>query len=318
MKFTASKDALLEGLQTIQNVVSSRTTLPVLSNVLLETTETGLRLTTTDLEVSIRRDIPAQIDKPGATTLPAKRFLSIVRELPATEVALETDSKQITSIRCGASFFKIYGMAKDEYPAFPSLKDARVFTLRQKDLKDGLAKTSYAISLDETRYVLNGILFSFKDNKLTLVATDGRRLALWDTDLEFPKSQEKDYIVPTKAIGELQRQLREDGEVVISASENLVSFELSGTVLVTKMVDGTYPNYRQVIPGEAQERIPLEREAFLKCVHRVSLLSNDKTSSIRLNFTKNNLDITANTPEVGEAKESIAIAYRGPGHGHCL
>lgn len=311
MKFTVNKEALLDGLQTIQNVVSSRTTLPVLSNVLIETTDSGIRLTTTDLEMGIRRDIEAQIEKPGTTTLPARRLLAVVRELPSSEIQVETDSKHISSIKCGPSFFKIYGMAKEEFPAFPSFKDAKIFKLKQGDLKDGLKKTAYAISVDETRYVLNGILFSFKENKLTLVATDGRRLALWETDVEFPKSQERDFIVPTKAINEIQRLLRDDGEVSISVGENLISLELNGSLLVTKLVEGTYPNYRQVIPSETKERVTLDREMFLSCVHRVSLLSNEKSSSIRLSFAKNNLDITSNTPEVGEARESLSVPYKG-------
>lgn len=311
MKFAVTKEALLDGLQRIQNVVSTRSTLPVLTNALLETTETGLRLSTTDLEVAIRCEIPAQIEKAGATTLPARRLAAIVRELPSSEITIESDAKNISTLKCGASFFKMYGLAKDEFPAFPSFKDAKAYTIKQSELKDGLRKTSYAISVDETRYVLNGILFSLKDNKLTLVATDGRRLALFDSDMEFPKSHERDFIVPTKAVTELQRLLSEDGEVQISVAENLVSFELNGSQLVSKLVEGNYPNYRQVIPGEAKERITLEREAFLNSVRRVSLLSSDKTSSVRLNFTKNNLDITANTPEVGEARESLAVVYRG-------
>lgn len=311
MKFAVTKEALLDGLQRIQNVVSTRSTLPVLTNALLETTESGLRLTTTDLEVAIRCEIEAKVEKPGATTLPARRLAAIVRELPASEITVETDSKNISTLRCGASFFKIYGLAKDEFPAFPSFQEAKSYTMKQSELRDGLRKTSYGISIDETRYVLNGILFSLKENKLTLVATDGRRLALFDSDLEFPKSHERDFIVPTKAVTELQRLLGEEGEVQISAAENLVSFELNGSQLVTKLVEGNYPNYRQVIPGEAKERITLEREAFLTSVKRVALLSNDKTSSVRLSFSKNNLDIAANTPEVGEASESLAVAYRG-------
>ena len=311
MKFAVTKEALLDGLQRIQNVVSTRSTLPVLTNALLEATETGLRLTTTDLEVAVRCEIAAQVEKPGSTTLPARRLAAIVRELPASEITIESDAKNVSTIRCGSSYFKMFGLAKEEFPAFPSFKDAKTYTIKQSELRDGLRKTSYAISVDETRYVLNGILFSYKENKLTLVATDGRRLALFDSDLEFPRSHERDFIVPTKAVTELQRLLGEDGEVQISVAENLVSFEINGSQLVSKLVEGNYPNYRQVIPGEAKERVTLEREAFLTSVKRVALLSSDKTSSVRLNFTKNNLDITANTPEVGEARESLAVAYRG-------
>jgi len=312
MKFAVTKEALLEGIQKIQNVVSTRATLPVLANALLEATDQGLRLTTTDLEVAIRCDVEANVERPGATTLPARRLSAIIRELPSSEIVFETDPKNITSLTCGSSFFKIFGLPKEDFPPFPSFEDAKSYTLSKAELKDGLRKTSYAISVDETRYVLNGILFSFLSNKLTLVATDGRRLALFDTDLEFAKSQERDFIVPTKAVSELQRILDGDGDVEIFAGENLVMFRAHGAELVSKLVDGSYPNYRQVIPGEATQRITLERELLLNSLRRVSLLTVDKSSSIRLNFTSNNLDISANTPEVGEARESMAVSYAGP------
>lgn len=292
-------------------MVSNRATLPVLSNALLEATETGLRLTTTDLEVGIRCPVVATVERSGATTLPARRLAAIVRELPSSDISLEIDGKNIATLRCGASVFKIHGLPYGEFPTFPTVGEPKSFTLKQSELKDGLRKTSYAISSDETRYVLNGILFSLADNKLTLVATDGRRLALFDNDIEFPKSHERNFILPTKAVTELQRLLGEEGEVTISTSENLASFELNGTFLASKLVEGNYPNYRQVIPAEAKERISLEREAVLNCVRRVSLLCSEKASSVRLNFTKNNLDITANTPDVGEAREAMAINYRG-------
>jgi DNA polymerase-3 subunit beta len=311
MKLAVTKEALLEGLLRTQNVVSNRPTLPILTNALLEATDDGLWITTTDLEVGIRCRVEARVEKTGSTTIPARKLVSIIRELPASEIVLDVDSKNVASIRCGASFFKVYGLPKEEFPAFPDPKETKSLTIRQSELKDGLRKTSYAISTDEARYVLNGILFSLFENKLTLVATDGRRLALFDSDLEFPKSDEGEFILPTKAVTELQRLLGDDGDVVISSSTNLVSFEIDGAKLVSKLVEGNYPNYRQVIPGEARERIGLEREAFLNCVRRVSILSSDKTSSVRLNFTRNMLDITANTPEVGEAKESMSINYKG-------
>jgi DNA polymerase-3 subunit beta len=311
MKLSVSKEKFLEGLQTVQNVVSTRTTLPILSNVLLEAADGLLRLTTTDLDVGMRGGIEAAIEKPGAATLPARRLFTIVRELPSAEILLEIDSKSVASIRCGPSFFKILGLPQEEFPPLPKFDGAKTFTLRQKDLKDGLRKTAYAISTDETRYVLNGILFSFKDNKLTLVATDGRRLALVDIELEFPRSHEVDIILPTKAVTELARLVSDDGEIKMSVSENQVAFEVDGTLLVSKLIEGNYPNYRQVIPPEAKERIVLERESFLNTVHRVSLLSSEKSNSVKLVFSKNNIDIIANTPEVGEARESLAVNYKG-------
>jgi DNA polymerase-3 subunit beta len=311
MKFSVSKDKMLEGLSIVQNVVSTRTTLPILSNVLLQASDGEIRLTTTDLDVGVRGSVEAQVERTGATTLPARKLFSIVKELPAAEIYFEVDSKNLASIRSGPSYFKINGLPEEEFPPLARFDEAKVFTIAQKQLKDGLKKTSYAISTDETRYVLNGTLFSFKENKLTLVATDGRRLALVDLELEFPRSQELDIIVPTKAVTELQRMLRDEGDAKISIGENQIAFELNRTLLVSKLIEGNYPNFRQVIPPEAKERITLERETFLTAVRRVAILSSEKSNSVRLNFSKGNIDIAANTPDVGEAKESLPVMYKG-------
>lgn len=311
MKFSVTKEKLLEGLQQVQNVVSTRTTLPILSNVLLQADGDEIHLTTTDLDVGVRGSCEAQVDKAGATTLPARRLFNIVRELPSSEIQFDVDGKNTASIRSGQSFFKILGLPEEEFPPLPKFEDAKVVTIRQKDLRDGLRKTSYAISTDETRYVLNGVLFSFKDNKLTLVATDGRRLAMVEIELEFPRSHEMDIIVPTKAVTELQRLLGDDGDVKVSMGSGQIAFDLSKTLLVSKLIEGNYPNYRQVIPAETKERVKLERETFLNSLRRVSLLASDKSNSIKLSFSKNNIEITANTPEVGEARESLPVVYKG-------
>ena len=311
MKFSVAKDKLLEGLQTVQNVVSTRTTLPILSNVLIRAENGALHFTTNDLDVGMSCSVEAKIEKPGGTTIPARRLASIVKELPASEVSVEVDGKNVASISCGASFFKMMCLPEDEFPALPKLEKAKAFTLQQKVLKDALRKTSYGISTDETRYVLNGILFSFKENKLTLVATDGRRLALVDIEAEFPRSNEVDVVIPAKCITELQRLLGEEGDVKLAVGENHVSFEAGGKLLVSKLIEGNYPNYRQVIPAESRERITIERELLLNAVRRVSLLSSEKSNSVKLIFTKNNLEIAANTPEIGEAHESLAISFKG-------
>ena len=310
MKFSVAKDKLLEGLQTVQNVVSTRTTLPILSNVLIRAENGALHFTTNDLDVGMSCSVEAKIEKPGGTTLPARRLAGIVKELAAAEVNVEVDGKNAASIRCGPSFFKMMGLAEDEFPALPKLETAKGFTLKQKDIKDALRKTAYAISTDETRYVLNGILFSFKENKLTLVATDGRRLALVDLEAEFPRSNEVDVVVPAKCVTELQRLLADDGDLKMSVGENQIAFEAGGRLLVSKLIEGNYPNYKQVIPQESRERVTIERELLLNAVRRVGLLSSEKSNSVKLNFTKNNLEITANTPEIGEARESLAIAYK--------
>lgn len=311
MKIRVAKDKMLEGLQQVQSVISTRTTLPILQNVLLQAGKSKLELSTTDLDVGITCQIEAQVSEEGGTTLPARRLLSIFRELPSHEIDLEIDSKDIAAIRSGQSFFKINGLSKDEFPPFPKLENAKQITIEQALLKDMFKKTSYAISHDETRYVLNGVLMSFKEKKLTMVATDGRRLALTESDLEFAKSQEIDIIIPTKTLNEMQRLLTDEGDITLFLTENKIRLEFDGTVLVSKLIEGNYPNYRQVIPGETKERITLERETFFNTLRRVSLLTSEKSSSVKLNFNKDTLTLSANTPEIGEARETLPIKYRG-------
>ncbi len=311
MKFTITKEAFLEGLQQVQHVVSTRTTLPILSNVLLEADGDKLRLTTTDLDVGVTGQVDAKVERAGATTIPARRLAGIVRELPSSEVSVEVDSKDAASIRSGPSYFKILGLARDEFPPLATFEDAKEYKIDQKVLKDALKITSYSISTDETRYVLNGIFCSFKGGSLTLVATDGRRLAMVEHDIEFPESQEIEVIVPTKAVSELQRLLGDEGEVKISISDSQIAFGLNDNLLVSKLIEGNYPNYRQVIPEETKERIVLDRETFLSTVNRISLLANEKSNSVKFVFGEDQIDVTANSPDVGEASETMTVAYKG-------
>jgi len=311
MKFTISKESFLDAIQQVQHVVSARTTLAILSNVLLRARDGHLELTTTDLDVGVTCGVPADVKEAGATTLPARRLATIVRELPAEEVEVSVDEKNVASIRSGPSYFKVLGLTSEEFPALPHFDEAREFKLEQSVLKDCLRKTAYAISTDETRYVLNGILFSFKDNNLTMVATDGRRLAMVEHEFEFPQSHDSDIIVPTKAVNELGRLLKDQGEVTIRVSHNQVGFDLGDSLLISKLIDGNYPNYRQVIPTETKERIPIEREAFLRAISRVSLLASDKSNSVKFQFTPGNVEIVASSPDIGEARETLAINYKG-------
>lgn len=322
MKFRISKEKFLEGLQQVQNVVSSRATLPILSNVLIEADRHELRFTTTDLDIVVSGRTPStgeddaglQIIEPGAITLPVRRLAGIVRELPASQVEVTVSDENTASIKCGNSFFKILGLPPDDFPPPPRFEEVKEYKLTQKTLRDALKKTAYAISTDETRYVLNGIYCQFKEGKMTLVATDGRRLAMTDVDVEFPESNEAAVIVPTKAVNELQRLLKDDdkAELRIRIGARQIAFELNQNLLVSKLIEGNYPNFRQVIPGAAKERVTLEREAFLAAAQRVSLLAPDKSNSVKLHFSKDNIEITANSADIGEARESIAVKYSGP------
>jgi DNA polymerase-3 subunit beta len=316
MNLTISKEQIINGLQAVQNVVSNRTTLPILSNVLLRAEGDKLELTATDLDVTIACSVEAKVKKPGASTVPVKKLFGIVRELGNSEIDLEVDDKNVCSIRSGASFYKINGLSADEFPPMPKFKEDKKVELPQEKVRGMMKKTSFAISTDESRYVLNGIFISLKDHKMTMVATDGRRLALVDEEVDVSEKSQGEFIAPAKAVNELNRLLQEKGEVEIRYTDNQASFTLkdekNGSVLiVSKLIEGNYPNYRQVIPSEVKERISLVREEFLHALRRAEIMTSDKSNSVKLTFGKNNLAITANSPEVGEARESIAINYKG-------
>jgi DNA polymerase III subunit beta len=316
MKFTIAKDQLLGGLQAVQNIVGSRTTLPILSNVLLHCEEERLDLTATDLDVTIRSSVQAAVQRPGAITVPVKKLFGIARELGVGEIEFEVDDKNACRISAGGSYYRMNGLTADDFPPLPKFSDSRRVVLPQEKLKAMLRRTAFAVSTDETRYVLNGIFLSLKEHRITMVATDGRRLALTDEELEISDDSQMEFIVPTKAINELNRMLQAKGDVEIKVSENQASFlltsEQSGSTLITtKLVEGSYPNYKQVIPSEAGERIPIAREELLQALRRAEIMTSEKSNSVKLAFTRNNLAITANTPEVGEARESLAINYKG-------
>ena len=315
MNLTITKDQIIAGLQAVQNVVSTRTTLPILSNVLIRAEGSHVEFTATDLDVTVACKVEAKVVKPGATTLPVKKLFGIVRELQG-EIEIETDDKNLSSIRSGSSFFKIHGLAADEFPPLPKFKDDKKVSLPQENIRGMIRKTSFAVSTDESRYVLNGIFISLKEGKMTFVATDGRRLALVDEEVDISEKSAGEFIVPAKAVNELNRLLQDKGDVELKFGENQASFALKNetgfsVLLITKLIEGNYPNYRQVIPGEAKERIGVGREELVQALRRAEIMTSEKANSVKLSFGKNLLTITANSPEVGEARETMAINYKG-------
>jgi DNA polymerase-3 subunit beta len=316
MNLTIAKEQIINGLQAVQNVVSTRTTLPILSNVLVRAEGNRVEFTATDLDVTVTCAVEGSVKKPGATTVPVKKLFGIVRELNHPEIEMEVDEKNTCSVRAGASFYKINGLSADEFPPPPKFKEDKKIVLPQEKIRGMMKKTSFAISTDESRYVLNGIFISLKEHKMTMVATDGRRLALVDEDVDVSEKSQGEFIVPAKAVAELNRLLQDKGEVELRYTGNQASFTLKdekgfSILVITKLIEGNYPNYRQVIPGEAKERVGLMREEFLHALRRAEIMTSDKSNSVKLAFSKNNLAITANSPEVGEARESLAINYKG-------
>jgi DNA polymerase-3 subunit beta len=235
----------------------------------------------------------------------------MMKELNEGNVTVQVAEDDEAKFQSGSSYFKIIGLPTRDFPPIPATEGKFSYRIDQGVLKEMLRKTSYAASLDETRRVLNGVLMAFKSNKLTMVATDGRRLALVDHEVEFPEQAETEMILPTKAVNELMRVLLNEGEVKIYAQKNQVVFEMGTTIMSSKLVDGVYPNYRQVIPGGCDERVTLEREELLRAVRRVSVMTTDKSNAIRLTFSANQLIINITSQEVGEGRETIPVKYAG-------
>lgn len=311
MKISLTKEKFLNGLQLVNGVVGSRTTLPILSNLLLKGDQNKIWLTATDLELSIRASVEAEVQEPGVTTLPARRLLNVIRELPSDNFTLEIDEKNNAAISCGSAYFKILGLAADEFPILPQLSGGYSYTIDRLVFKDMLQKTAYAASTDEMRYILNGNLLSFKGEKLVVVTTDGRRLALAEQEVEFPKEAEADVVVPTKTVMELMRALQGEGPMKIHVVDKQVAFEFGDILLVSKLIEGQYPNYRQVIPGQCEQRVAIDREILLNAIRRVSILASDKATAVKLTFGKNKLTVAVSSPDVGEAHESLPIKYTG-------
>jgi len=311
MKLRLEKKAFLDGLQIVQNVVGMRSTLPVLSNVLIDASDDALRFTTTDLEVSVACSVEGNVVEDGRTTLPVRRLSSIIRELPEGDIELEVDDHDTAVVTSSSSYFKIIGITAEEFPAVPTAGDSSLYRLDQGVFREMLRKTSYAASTDETRYVLNGVLLSFKEGKLTMVATDGRRLALVENEVEIPADADQDLILPSKAVNELMHVLGDDGELRIAVQDKQIVFAFNGTLVASKLIDGTYPNFRQVIPSSCEERVTIEREALLTALRRVALIASDKAGATRFAFRENELEISASSPDIGEARETLPIKYGG-------
>jgi len=322
MKFKVNRNHFFNGLSSVTNVVGNRATMPILQNVLIEAEGDTVTLTTTNLDLGICCRIKAAVSSPGRITLPVKKLVPIIRALSSAETIVELTGKDRVKITSGSSVFQIAGLPADQFPPISNFAGQPTIAIDQDNLGSMLRKVSYAQSTDENRYILNGVFFEFSAGKLTLVATDGRRLAKCEQKLE---GSEKTLalILPARTITELSRLLKSGGKVHVSNNERQVGFTIDiptndeGLVdriqLVSKVVEGNYPNYRQVIPKEAGSKVRLEREKLLESVQRAALMTDDRNNTIRMTVSKKsqNLEISAKS-ESGEAHEPIAVKYDGP------
>ena len=309
MKIKIEKESFVNAIQIVQNIVSTKSALPILANMLLEAQQNSLRLITTDLDIGISCVIPVDIQEPGIITIPAKRFGDIIKELPAEFVSINTKKNNLVIIETELCQFKIMGLSNEEFPKLPELKDREVIKLEQLSLKQMLTLTSFAVSFDETRYILNGILFKINKNTLSLVATDGKRLAIIEKKLKQDTNKDICIIVPIKTIHELGRNLKDDGELSLVLADNQVLFDMGSVTIISRLIEGEFPDYQQVIPSTPENKIRIQREQFLLAIRRAALLSTPDYQAVKLEAFKNRLVVSKSTPDIGESLEELSVEY---------
>jgi DNA polymerase III subunit beta len=312
MEFSVKKFDLLDELSLTQGVVERKTTIPILSNLLFEVQASRLTITATDLELSIRTSCEAKVKKEGAGTIPAKKLLEIVRLLPDEEIRFKLLENHWVQVTCDRKNYKLVGMSKDNFPALPSFPQALV-KIPAKLLADVITKTTFAISLEESRYTLNGGLLVLKPGSLTMVATDGHRLAMVETDYKFDGLAETRVLVPKKAMSEVARLAAEsgDGMVEFAQDESHLFFQFGGRLLSSRKLTGQFPNYEAVLPRDVNKTVVLERGELLDALRRVSQLADQRSHAVKFMLAKEGLEISASSPEYGEAKEAIEKEFTG-------
>lgn len=310
MKIKILKQTFLKNIQHVQNIISSKSSLPILSNILIEAEKSKVTLTTTDLDIGISSSLETEVEEEGAITIPAKRFNDIIKELPDEDISISTMKNNSMVIKCSKCFFKIIGLPKEEFPKLPEFKDEPSVLIKQSVLKNMIAMTHFSMSRDETRYVLNGALFLFKGKKLAIVTTDGKRLSLVKKDIE-KDGLNKAIIVPSKTIYELNRILGDEGDVKIIFSENQVRFDLKNITVISRLIEGDFPNYEQVVPKEPQEKIVINRGLFLDGIKRAALLTTQDSQSVKFEILKNKIVVSKSSPNIGEVREELDAVYKG-------
>ena len=311
MKLTITREQLQEGLVAVAASVTAKTTLPILSNILLEATRDGIRLSGTDLDIAVSTTVPASVDQEGAITLPARKLVEIVRELPSAAIRLTASGEQRVTIECGRSRFRLLGLPREEFPAFPGVKFEGGWRAPASDLQKLIAHVAFAASTEESRPILNGVLWELRPERMRMVATNGHRLARMDVPTTSAGAAQADLIVPPKALEQIRRLFGPEDEVEIARSENHLGFRSASTQVYTRLIEGPYPNYEQVIPRENDKSATADKAAFTSALRRMSIVASDQTHRIRMAFANGSCKLSVQTPDLGEAQEELTVSYDG-------
>ncbi len=312
MKFIVSASSFNQLISKCINVVGVKPAVPILSNFLLEAEGGQVILTSTDLTVGVKCCVEAKILEEGATTLPAKMLASLIRELdPASHVEVTTNSNDLTEIKAGSSKFKLRGMSRLEYPALPSLEGATHFKIPQKDLKEAFFTTSFAVSRDDTRYILTGVNMTLNQSHAIFIGTDGKRLARSFFTAPVEGSANGSYTVPVKAVDEIMKALNDDSVVDVFILEDKIALQTSNTLVISKLLTGDFPDVGRVIPEKSESVISLHREELMSLLRQIILFTTEQTSSARFLFESGELKLDVNSSTVGEGKVSMPVNYDG-------
>ena len=311
MRFTITREKLQEGLTAVAASIPAKTTLPVLANILVETTEKGIRLSGTDLDIAVSTEVSADVESGGAITIPAKKLAEIARELPPSPVRVASSGEQRVTLDCGRSHFRLLGLPKDEFPSFPSIKFNESWRVRSGELQKLISHTSFAVSTEESRPILNGVLWELRPDEMRMVATNGHRLAKMQVPIKSSGMPSADLIVPPKALEQIRRLFPADEELEIARGENHLGFRSPFTAVYTRLIEGPYPNYEQVIPKDNDKHAIADKGALISALKRMSVIASDQTHRIRMSFNSGMLKFSVQTPDLGDAQDELPVRYEG-------
>jgi len=312
MKFIISRQELCDLTNRIQNIIALKTPIPILSNFLLVAIDNRLILTATDLTVGVRCSGSAKVFEPGATTIPARRFANLLRELTASHLEISVSDRDIATITADSSTFRLHGMPKGEYPALPDLSGAFQIRIKQRELKELFYRTAFAVSKEDNRYALTGVNVQVSQGSILFTGTDGKRLArahcLASADLQLSA----ECIIPLKAVDEIVKSLtNDDDEAILSILPDKIAVEAGDIFIVTKLLTGDYPNVDEVIPKQTNTPVPLHRDELMSLLRQISLFTVDANHSVRFTFMPGELHLSVNTMDIGEGKVSMPMNYQG-------
>ena len=311
MRFTITREKLQEGLAAVAASIPAKTTLPVLANILVETTDRGIRLSGTDLDIAVSTEVAADVEGQGAITIPAKKLSEIARELPPSPVKVAAAGEQRVTLECGRSRFKLLGLPRDEFPSFPSVRFNESWRVRSGELQKLIAHTAFAVSTEESRPILNGVLWELRPERMRMVATNGHRLAKMEVPITSTNGQTSDLIVPPKALEQIRRLFPAEEELEIARGDNHLGFRSPFTSVFTRLIEGPYPNYEQVIPKDNEKIAICDKAALTSALKRMSIVASDQTHRIKMSFNAGMLKFAVQTPDLGEAQDELPIRYNG-------